>query len=479
MKPGIAIHWFRQDLRVKDNLSLYEASEYEYVLPLYILDDDNAGPFKMGEASRLWLHHALTSINDSLKNNLACYHGDAQKILLNLVETLSIKAVFWNRCYEPWRMRRDELIKHLLLDRKIVVKSFNSSLLWEPWEVIKADSTPYKVFTPFYQNGCLGACPPRPPLEKRVKIRWYKEKERLAISELRLVSQKRWSQSIVKSWQISESGAHDQFSTFLEEGLPSYKKGRDYPSKPYPSKLSPYLHFGQISPHQIWETIHAQEPTENTAHFCRELGWREFSYNLLFYNPELPMKNIQSKFNHFPWVDNQVFLEAWQKGKTGIPMVDAGMRELWQKGYMHNRVRMIVGSFLVKNLLLHWHHGERWFWDCLVDADLANNSASWQWIAGCGADAAPYFRIFNPVTQGQKFDEEGVYIRRFIPEIADLPNKYLFSPWTSPQEVLKSARVKLGETYPDPIVDLQASRKQALAAFKSLSEHPAILGCEL
>ena len=234
------------------------------------------------------------------------------------------------------------------------------------------------------------------------------------------------------------------------------------------SALSPYLRFGEISPNQVWHAARDLTHDRNVDHFCSELGWREFSYNLLYHNPELPTKNLQSKFDKFPWDQNEDALKAWQKGHTGIPFVDAGMRELWQTGTMHNRVRMVVGSFLVKNLLLDWRHGERWFWDTLFDADLANNSASWQWVAGCGADAAPYFRIFNPVGQGQKFDPEGDYVRQYIPELAALPNKYLFNPWEAPEEVLADAKVVLGKTYPEPIINLSQTRTSALEAFASL-----------
>lgn len=234
--------------------------------------------------------------------------------------------------------------------------------------------------------------------------------------------------------------------------------------------MSPHLHFGEISPNELWHTVRTIADDENTDHFCSELGWREFSYNLLYYNPELPENNLKPGFDRFPWVTNQSALTAWQTGLTGIPMVDAGMRELWQTGYMHNRMRMIVGSFMVKNLLLHWRHGERWFWNTLLDADLANNSASWQWVAGCGADAAPFFRIFNPVMQGKKFDPEGNYVRHFVPELSALPDKYLFAPWEAPEHILIKAEVKLGETYPKPIVDLKASRNEALQAFQSLEK---------
>ena len=271
-------------------------------------------------------------------------------------------------------------------------------------------------------------------------------------------------------WNIGELGANNRLTEFLNNGVENYKEGRNIPSKPFVSRLSPHLHFGEISPNQAWHAAKKKGDDTNIDHFCSELGWREFSYTQLYFNPELPKKNLQSKFDLFPWDKDEKKLIAWQKGQTGIPMVDAGMRELWLTGAMHNRVRMVVGSFLVKNLLLHWHHGERWFWDCLVDADLASNSASWQWIAGCGADAAPYFRIFNPVTQGQKFDSDGEYIRKYIPEISELPNKYLFNPWEAPQEELDRAGVVIGKDYPKPIIDLKLSRQNALEAFKSLKK---------
>jgi deoxyribodipyrimidine photo-lyase len=280
----------------------------------------------------------------------------------------------------------------------------------------------------------------------------------------------KWDIKMKSFWNIGEVGANNRLTEFLNNGVKNYKKGRNIPSKPFVSRLSPHLHFGEISPNQAWYAAQKKGDDNNIDHFCSELGWREFSYTQLYFNPELPKKNLQSKFDLFPWDEDEKKLIAWQKGQTGIPMVDAGMRELWITGAMHNRVRMVVGSFLVKNLLLHWHHGERWFWDCLVDADLASNSASWQWIAGCGADAAPYFRIFNPVTQGQKFDPDGEYIRKYIPEISDLPNKYLFNPWEAPQEELDRAGVVIGKDYPKPIIDLKLSRQNALEAFKSLKK---------
>ncbi len=465
-----AIHWFRQDLRLSDNPALRKAAQHEAVLPIYILDDENAGEYTMGGASRWWLHHALKSLDASLGHTLSVYFGSPQSVLDDLLTRFDIEAVYWNRCYEPWRIRRDTRIKESLKARGIAVQTCNGSLLWEPWTVRKADGTPYKVFSPFYRNGCRNAGAPRPPDAKPENTACICDDKQQGLDALGLLPEIPWCDQLEPHWEISEAGAWKRFETFVEEGLPAYKEGRDFPARPHVSRLSPYLHFGQISPNQIWHAMRRVGDDRHVDHFCSELAWREFSYSQLYYNPELPEKNLQSKFDVFPWVENAENLRAWQTGKTGIPMVDAGMRELWQTGYMHNRVRMVVGSFLVKNLRLHWHHGEHWFRDTLLDADLASNSASWQWIAGCGADAAPYFRIFNPVTQGQKFDPDGQYIRRYIPEISALPDKYLFSPWETPRSILKSFGIELGVTYPYPVVDLKQSRLAALEAFRSLKQ---------
>jgi len=467
MKQPLVIHWFRQDLRLADNPALYEASKQGTVLPIYILDNKNPGAYAMGAASRLWLHHALLSLNQSLNQKLSLYLGNPLTILLDLVKHHHIKAIFWNRCYEPWCIKRDTLIKTQLQKKGIDIQSYNGSLLWEPWHIKKEDGTPYKVFTPFYQRGCLQSPLPRKPLPTPSLICCDK-KATLTVNDILPLPD--WSDKIKACWPIGEANAKRRLTAFLKKGIANYKEGRNLPAKPFVSRLSPHLHFGELSPNQVWYGAKSCGDSQQIAHFCSELGWREFSYSQLYFNPTLPQKNLQTKFDRFPWHQNQKHLKAWQKGQTGIPMVDAGMRELWQTGYMHNRLRMIVGSFLVKNLLLHWHHGERWFWDCLVDADLASNSASWQWIAGCGADAAPYFRIFNPVTQGQKFDPEGEYVRKFVPELKALPNKYLFSPWEAPEALLEKAQVVLGDNYPKPIVDLKLSRQQALTAFQSLKQ---------
>ncbi len=471
MSGAKSIVWFRQDLRIKDNPALLAATEVGEIIPVYILDEENAQEYSMGGASKWWLHESLKSLNKSLDGKLNFYKGDARKIIKDLCEKNQISHVFWNRCYEPWRISRDSSIKSDIESMNIEVKSFNASLLWEPWTIKKDDGTPYKVFTPFYRKGCLNSQPPREPLGTPKNFRFTDNQlESSSLDDLNLIPEIDWYKQMEPFWEIGEEGALNCFNEFLDNGISNYKDGRNFPAKRFISRLSPYLHFGEISVNYIWHEIRNGPEDRNIDHFCSELGWREFSYSQLFTNPDLPVKNLQSKFDNFPWVDNDHLLKAWQKGLTGIPMVDAGMRELWQTGYMHNRVRMVVGSFLVKNLLLDWRHGERWFWDTLVDADLANNSASWQWVAGCGADAAPYFRIFNCVTQGEKFDPDGDYIRHYIPELKNLNNKYLYSPWTAPSDVLSQAGIQLGKDYPNPIVDLSESRNIALDAFKSIGQ---------
>ena len=469
---SLVIHWFRQDLRVTDNPSLCQASKKGRVMPLYILDDQNSDEHFLGGASRWWLHRSLTELDNQLDGNLSLYRGDPLEILIGLVERKPIERVFWNRCYEPWRIERDKIIKKTLGELGVTVETFNGSLLWEPWNVLKQDGTPYKVFSPFYRNGCLKAESPREPLAKVKPQALSIDEGSLGVDGLGLLPSVKWYQEMEKFWNPGERGAASLLDCFVEKGIAGYKEGRNFPASENVSRLSPHIHFGEISPNQVWYSSSmsdaAEESQDDLAHFHSELGWREFSYNLLFHFESLPTTNLQSKFDKFPWIFNEQYLEAWKAGMTGYPIVDAGMRELWQTGYMHNRVRMIVGSFLVKNLLIHWHHGERWFWDCLVDADLASNSASWQWVSGSGADAAPYFRIFNPVTQGQKFDADGAYTRHFVPELRDLPSKFLHNPWEAPKKTLEESNVALGKDYPEPIVDLRDSRLLALEAFSTI-----------
>ena len=470
MKKGTAIHWFRQDLRLSDNPALDSAAQYETLIPIYILDEVNSGEFKMGAASKWWLHQSLTKLNESLDGKLLVYQGNPHEILNKLIEEQEVSYVTWNRCYEPWRIDRDKEIKRNFEDKNVTVESFSASLLWEPWTISKDDGTPYRVFTPFYKKGCLNSEEPRLPAGKVDLSNLYSEDlSSDSITDLNLLPTIKWYKSFEEEWNPGEIGAEQNLNSFLDSGLLNYKEGRNFPSQEFVSRLSPHLHFGEISPNEVWYRAKTKEGIsgieKSLAHFHSELGWREFSYYLLYHFPDLPNKNFQEKFDIFPWQENEEFLALWQKGNTGYPIVDAGMRELWQTGYMHNRLRMIVGSFLVKNLLIDWRFGERWFWDCLVDADLASNSASWQWVAGSGADAAPYFRIFNPITQGLKFDPEGEYTKKYVPELRDLPNKYLFSPWEAPENILADAGIELGKNYPKPMVDLKLSRETALEAF--------------
>ncbi len=457
---SVAIMWFRRDLRLEDNPALSAAAQHDHVLPLWIDDDCEAGDRAPGAALRVWRHHALASLKDSLSGNLALRRGPAKAVFQELLQEFDVQAVYWNRCYEPWRIVRDTEIKSFLKDSGVKAESFNGSLLWEPWEIRKSDGTPYRVFTPFYRKGCLAAPSPRLPLPRPDGVRWVKDPGSMALPDFDYLPQRPWGGEMMQHWQPGEARGAERLQNFLNEGLEDYKEGRDFPAKPHVSGLSPFLQSGEISPNQVWYAVRERVSDPNADHFCSELGWREFSYSQLWQNPDLHKVNLQSKFDRFQWRQPGPELKAWQKGQTGIPIVDAGMRELWHTGTMHNRVRMIVASFLVKNLLIDWRHGEAWFWDALMDADPASNPASWQWVAGCGADAAPYFRIFNPVTQAKKFDPQGAYIRQWLPELRATPDRWLFAPWEAPQ--------KPALDYPDPIADLKTSRAAALEAFAAL-----------
>jgi len=465
--------WFRQDLRLADNPALTDAVRRGSILPVYILDDINPGMDKMGAASRWWLHESLQCLNQSLDSKLWVFVGDPAEIIPALVAAHKASAVVWNRCYEPWSIKRDSRLKEILQQQNIGVSSFNGSLLIEPWAVLKDDGTPYKVFTPYYRKASLtrSSLPVKPTPGLAAAIIPCEQSQH-KISELELLPKIAWYNSINHIWSPGEENAIAQLQAFLSSGLSNYKMGRDYPALDSVSGLSAYLHFGEISPQQL--VLQLQQAAakshleEQAEHFLREMFWREFSYYLLYHYPELTRENLRQQFDHFPWLDESENFDRWCKGATGFPIVDAGMRQLWQTGYMHNRVRMIVASFLVKNLLINWRSGASWFWDCLVDADLANNSCSWQWVAGSGADAAPYFRIFNPVTQSEKFDAQGSYVRQYVPEIAGLPDKYIHNPGAAPAQVLADAGIELGRDYPKPVVELKMSRQRALAAYQSL-----------
>ena len=470
------IVWFRQDLRLADNPALQAAAASGApIIPVYILDDDAPGDWKPGGASRWWLHHSLKSLSEDLQEingRLIFMKGAAQAQLETLIKETDAEAVYWNRLYEPWARDRDERIKSALKDDGLKARSFNGSLIVEPWDIATKTGNPYKVFTPFWKTLKADHAPVEPTGRPEAPVfSEYKGGLSLEAFEL-LPTQPDWSGGIKALWTPGEIAAHGRLGQFLKQAVTDYPDRRNLPGENGTSRLSPHLHFGEISPRQVWHAVkqsdHAR--TDGADTYLSEIAWREFSYNLLYHFPDLPDANFQSKFDAFEWDDNAEALKAWQRGRTGYPIVDAGMRELWSTGWMHNRVRMIVASFLIKDLFIHWREGEAWFWDTLVDADLASNSASWQWTAGSGADAAPYFRVFNPVGQSEKFDPKGDYLRKWIPELADLPNKAIHAPWTADKAVLSRAGVTLGETYPKPIVDHGDARKRALAAFEKIKD---------
>ena len=472
MTREISIVWFRQDLRLSDNPAVVEASDLGKILPIYILDDCAPNPFKIGGASKVWLHHSLNSLNKSLNGKLNVYRGKTSEIIELLIDKYGAFNLFCNACYEPWHKKQESDVKSICKRKSVNYRSFNSSYLWEPSQILKSDGTYYKVFTAYKKKSYQSAH--RKTIKNITQINALVDSENsISTSDLGLIPlNKEWHQKILGSWNIGELAARNKLYNFIETQLSGYKNGRDYPIKNHTSMLSPHLHFGEISPAQICEAVnamgHFHANDSDIEHFLSEVIWREFSCYLLHHFKSLHKDNFNNKFNKFPWVNNLKYLNAWQSGNTGYPIIDAGMRQLWQEGYMHNRVRMVVASFLVKNLNIHWHNGRDWFWDCLFDADLANNSASWQWVSGCGVDSAPYCRIFNPISQGEKFDNNGEYTRKFVPELKNLPDEYLFQPWTAPEHILKSAGIVLGENYPTPIVDLVASRNNALQAYKKL-----------
>lgn len=471
-KPIIV--WFRQDLRISDNPALSAAVDSGCpVISVYVLDDETPGDWMPGGAARWWLYHSLDTLQKSLTElggALVLRRGDAKSIMVEMVHETGASGVYWNRCYEPFAIARDKEIKATLQDSGLEVKSFNGSLLHEPWTIETKAGGFYKVYTRYW-HACRDKGEPEPPVETPDKIPAVNaDIQSEDLNEWKLLPTKPdWAQGFRGRWTPGEYGAQKRLDEFLDEAADRYIEQRNLPAVLGTSNLSPFLHIGDISPRQVWHrTIEKLGWSGQTEAFLKEIVWREFAYHVFYYLPDLPEKPMNQKFASFPWAEDNDALKAWQKGMTGYPMVDAGMRELWQTGHMHNRVRMIVGSFLVKHLLLPWQDGEAWFWDTLVDADLAVNAFSWQWIGGCGADAAPYFRIFNPITQGDKFDGEGEYVRKYVPEIAALPNKYLFSPWEAPADVLDNANIELGKTYPEPIIAHKAARERALEAFKSL-----------
>jgi len=436
----------------------------------------------MGGASRWWLHHSLVGLDQSLRakgSALRIVRGAAETCIAQLVTHYQAQGVFWSRRYGAAEMAVDAGIKAWCKDKGLACESVNGSLLVEPWQVSTQAGQPMKVFTPFWKSARANhsfAKPLRAP-ENLPSIQASACQLEIPLDALDLLPTKPdWAREFTVHWQVGETGAQQRLLDFLSEGLKGYGEDRNRPDLNHVSRLAPYLRFGNISPRQVWHAaINRMESGECRASerdltvFQSELGWREFSYHLLFYNPDLSRKNYQSRFDAFPWRQDPTSLAAWQKGMTGYPIVDAGMRQLWQTGWMHNRVRMVVASFLIKHLMTDWRDGEAWFWDTLLDADPASNSASWQWVAGSGADAAPYFRIFNPVLQGERFDPKGDYVSHFVPELARLPKEFIHKPWAAPEWVLREAGISLGNDYPSPLIDHKTGRDRALAAFSAIN----------
>ena len=466
--------WFRQDLRIADNPALHHAVESgKPVVCLYVRDTVTPNLKPHGGAMDWWLHHSLASLARSLERlgaRLTLRSGPAADVVREVADTTGADAVAWNRRYGDPEQALDADIKAAFGEG---ARSFGGVLMHEPAKVRTGQGNFYRVYGPFWRN-FDAADEPRKPLPAPDRLHGYEGdlfSDELDDWEL-LPTRPNWAGGISQTWRPGEDSAHETLRSFLRTDIEAYDEARDYPAQDRTSRMSPHLRFGEVSPHQLWHASKGEGGEGGRQTWRKELVWREFAYHLLHHFPDLGERNFQPKFDDFPWRDDseaQADLRAWQKGRTGYPIVDAGMRQLWQTGWMHNRVRMIVGSFLVKHLLIDWRRGEEWFWDCLVDGDPANNTAQWQWVAGTGADAAPYFRIFNPITQASKFDPTGDYIRRYVPELSALPAKHLGAPWEAPEAVLRHAGVTLGQDYPPPIVDHKFARQRALDAFASLS----------
>ena len=478
-KPRTAILWIRNDFRLNDNEALCLGTEYDQLLPVYVLNDLEL-PFKRGEASRWWLHHTLDAFKKSLEkigSDLLLLKGSPEDVLLQLASELKADTILWNRSYNPYDA---DPVSKLMLKAKqqnIATQGCKGSVLCEKEFLLKDDGSPYKVYTAFWRNFVKKYemitldkpkyLPPLPPS--------YKEKS-ISLSELELLPKIGWDAEFPEYWQVGELNARKKVKRFIDDGVDQYNELRDNPHLDGTSRLSPHLHFGEIHPQRILQMVVSKFgplsslSDKNIIQYCKEILWREFSYHLLQHFPKTTHKPLNPDFENFPYQDDAELFKAWCRGNTGYPIVDAGMRQLWRTGWMHNRVRMITASFLIKHLGIHWSKGAAWFWDTLVDADLASNTQGWQWTAGCGADAAPFFRIFNPITQGEKFDPKGQYAARWCPELAKLPPKWIYRPWEASESELRKAGVRLGENYPHPIVDHREARERALANYEKVKK---------
>jgi len=472
--------WFRQDLRIEDNSALAAALKTgRPVIPVYIHAPDEEGAWPPGSASNWWLHHALDALDKALQrygSGLVLRSGPTLETLLDICRTHHVTDVFWNRRYEPAIIHRDAGIKQQLREQGMGVQSFSASLLFEPHTIQNRSGKPFRVFTPFWKH--LRTLPVEGPVavdtSKLAAPVTAPQSE--SLENLQLLPAIPWDKAFYQHWDPDLKSARVSLGEFVAQRVRRYKDRRDLPAVNGTSRLSPYLHFGQVGPRQVWQAVQqagsVDGPGEYT--FLSEIGWREFAHHLIYHFPETPEQALNKSYSRFPWEPDQNYLKAWQTGQTGYPIVDAGMRQLWQTGWMHNRVRMVTASFLVKHLLQPWQDGARWFWDTLVDADLASNTMGWQWTAGCGADASPYFRIFSPMLQGEKFDGHGDYVRTWVPELKNMPAKFIHQPWEAPYGVLKQAGVTLGDHYPRPVIEHKAGRERALAAL-SLNKHRAAL----
>ena len=472
---------FRQDLRLHDHPALTAAAQRGEVIPVFVLDDEACGDWAMGGASRWWLKQSLLNLGSSIAQSggeLILRQGDTLIALKDIQSQSGADAIYFSRQYQPWSAAMEKAINETFSEDGVEVKRYPGTLLHEPGSVLTGSGTGFKVFTPFWRAALklpVTTPLPSPSVDWSNAVSSSEDLNSWVLDPAEDTRVPDWAAGWEDIWEPGEDGAHNALEAFLDAPVAHYSEGRDLPARRYTSRLSPHLKFGEISPRQVWASaqqrkLSAPQWTSAIDKFLAEIGWREFCYQLIDLFDAMPDRPFKDQFAGFPWDNSEEHLKAWQRGMTGYPIVDAGMRELWQTGFMHNRVRMIVASFLTKHLLVHWLEGERWFWDCLLDADIASNACSWQWVAGSGADAAPYFRIFNPIAQGQKFDPEGEYVKRWCPELADMPKKFVHAPWEAPAMTLASAGVELGKTYPEPIVDHKTARQGALDAYEVIKK---------
>ena len=468
-KERPTIVWFRRDLRAADQAALAAAASKNPVIPVFVLDDGKAGAWKAGGASRWWLHHSLESLGADLRrlgSGLVLRRGDSAETILALAQEVGAAAIHTGIMPEPWEKAADDAVATALQESDCTFHRHPTTLMHDPDAITTQAGGPFTVFTPF-ANAFGRAVHPAPPKPAPKRLAKTTLPPSDALADWRLLPTIGWDSGIAEHWTPGEAGAARVLGRFVDEAADHYDIGRNEVAEEGSSSLSPHLHWGEISPWQVWTALETAKPGAGVTAFRRELVWREFTSHVLWHHPSLPDEPLRPEFRTFPWREDAAGLRAWQRGMTGVPIVDAGMRQLWSIGWMHNRVRMITASFLIKHLLVSWQAGEAWFWDTLVDADLANNSVNWQWVAGCGADPSPFFRIFNPLLQGKKFDPAGDYVRRWVPELAPLDTRYIHDPWAAPASALQAAGITIGTIYPAPLIALDEGRARALATLRS------------